>query len=56
MWNFIGDIKRSGLPWYDRHMFFINDNDNRELRGRWFLILAGIIYLGGQYEVQRLMH
>lgn len=56
MWNFIGQINRRNLSWYDRHVFFINDNGNRELLGRWFLGLAAMIWFGGQYYVFHIMH
>ncbi len=58
MWNFIGPCGRSETgfgKWYDKHVFFINASRNRELRGRWFLGAAAIIYFTGQYIVYRLM-
>ena len=51
MWNFVGPKYR----WYDDHIFFINENGNRELRGRWFLGVAALVYFGGQYYVFHLM-
>jgi hypothetical protein len=55
MWNFIGSISRRKLSWYDKHVFFINDDGNRELLGRWFLGLAALVYFGGNYYVFHLM-
>lgn len=38
---------------YHRHIVFVNEKGKNEIRGRWFLLLAAVIGLGGNYIVAR---
>ena len=50
LWNWIAPIRYRGPDaWYDRQVFFINENGNRELRGHWGLLLVIGLMLGSTY-------